>query len=164
MFLRLMPFARIPDLYRLVGIPFVVDQGEVKLLAVEIGARHLHLHPVAKCIADSVTPPDEAVILLIEVVIVIGKVAYRHKTLTHAFIQFHIESPFGHARNQTIVDFAETVLHEFHLFVTDRSTLGIGGELLHVGIMTAFILELDLVDTTPPLRIFGQQPMTIMSG
>ena len=105
------------------------------------------------------TAADEAIVLLVEVIIIVGEVADRHETLAHRLVELHIESPFGHARDHAVVDLSEAVFHEFHLLIADRGALGVGGELLHVGIVAAFILELELVGASAALGIAGEQTM-----
>ena len=117
----------------LVGITVVADEREVELLAVEVGAGYLHLHLVAESIASVVIAADQAEILLIIFVEVIVEIAHRHEALTHILVELHIETPFGHTGDDTLVDLTEAVFHILHLLVADRGTLGVGGERLHIG-------------------------------
>ena len=131
--------AFLSDPERAIGVAFIIDKGEIELLMVEVGTRHLHFDDVAESVFVVVFPSRQAIVFLVVVVVVVGKIAHGHKTLALAVVEFDIESPFRHARDDTLINLPETVAHIFHLLISDRSPLRIGGELLHVGGMLALV-------------------------
>ena len=114
---------------RLVGITAVRDKCEVKLLPVEVGTRHLHLHLVSESILIVEFSSDKAIVLLIEVIIVVGKdLLPKHESLTLILVKFNVESPFCHSGNHARINLSESVLHELHLLVAYRRAFGISSE------------------------------------
>ena len=123
---------------------FLVDEHKVELLAVEVAAGHLHLHSVAQAVAVAVAAAYEAVVFLVEVVEVVGQVAYRHQALALVVVKLHVQAPLGHARDDAGKYLAQVVGHILDLLVLDGCALGVGGQLLHGrGVLT---LLLELVD------------------
>ena len=110
----------------------VVEQGEVEHLTLDIGAGHLHLDVVAETVASMGATAYEAEVFLVEVVVVVGKVAYGYESLTLVLLKFDIQSPLGYSGDDTIVNLSQTFAHEFHLFVFDGSTFGVGCNLFHI--------------------------------
>lgn len=116
-----------------VGVALVVEQSEVELLALKGATGNLDLHLVAEAITNAGATSDKGVIFLVEVVVVAWQIAHRYEALAHVIVELNIESPFGHARHNAIVDFAEMIGHIFDLLILDGCALGVGSELLHIG-------------------------------
>ena len=112
-----MAFAGLAFHEGLVGVAVIGNQGEIELLALKVGTGHLDFHLVAQGVFISVLASDQTVVLLIKIVLVVGKVAYRDKTLTHIIGEFDIETPFSDAGNNAIVNLSKAVAHKFHLLV-----------------------------------------------
>ena len=93
----------------------------------------LYLHYlVAETVAVIVGAANEAIVAVVEVVVVVGEVADRHEAFAFVLVELDIKAPLSDTRNHTGVNFAEVVGHVFHLLVFYRGALGIGGELLHI--------------------------------
>ena len=59
----------------------------------------------------------KAIVFLVEVVVVVGKVAHGHKALALVVVDFDIQAPFGDSGDDAVVHFAEVVGHVLYLFV-----------------------------------------------
>ena len=58
---------------------------------------YLDLYRVAQAEFPVMAASDQAIIFLVEFVIVIAQVAHRYHTLALVLVDFGIESPFGHS-------------------------------------------------------------------
>ncbi len=67
------------------------------MFAVKVGTGNLHLHLVAEHVLVAVPASYEAIVLLVQVVIVVGEVAHRHESFALVFVQLNVEAPFSNA-------------------------------------------------------------------
>ena len=70
---------------------------EIELFAVEVCVGNADAHIVAQPVDVAAFASAQAVVLLVKVIIVVGKVAHRHQSFAFVFVEFHIQPPFGHA-------------------------------------------------------------------
>ena len=110
----------------------LIDESEIELLLHQVGTCNLNGYTVAELIAAIAATAYEAVVFLVELVIVVFEVADRHQSFTLVLVDFHIESPLGHARDGAFIHLSEPLAKELHLLILDRGTLGTGGKLFHV--------------------------------
>ena len=111
---------------------FVRDQSEVELAAFEVGTVDFDAHLVAQGIAFVVTAAHETIVALIEFIIVVEQGAERNHAFAEGFRQFHIEAKLRDTGDAAIELLPDAVAHEFHLFVFDGSTFGVGCNLFHI--------------------------------
>ena len=74
---------------------FVIDKHKVELLFLEACAGHAYADFIAETVAHSAAAAYEGIVFLVEVVIVIGEVAHRHKAFAHIVVKLHVEAPLG---------------------------------------------------------------------
>ena len=134
-----------------------VDDYEIKLTLVKVGAGYADTNLVAEAEHDAAAPAAQTVVLLVEIVEIVGKLAHRHETLAFIVVELHIEAPLGHTGNHAFVFLAEMVAHILHLLVFYRRALGIRGELLHSGGVFALVLEFFDVDAAASGQIALEQ-------
>ena len=99
----------------------------------------------------------QTVVLLIEVIEIVCEVAHGNKSFTLVVVDLYIEAPFGDAGNNSGIDFAEMVVHIFHLLEFNRCAFGVGGKLFHLRRVFALLFELLDVDRTPAGHIAFKQ-------
>ena len=107
-------------------------QREVELLLFEIGLRHLNLYWVAQLILAVMSATHESVVALVEVVVVVVKIAHGDKSLAVVLVYLALYSVRLNARDVGIVDIADALRHKLHSLVLYRVALGIGCNLLHL--------------------------------
>ena len=105
-------------------------QLEVELLAVEVGADNAYAYRVADSELAVCTAANEAVVGIIEFIVVILQGAHGNHALALVDIDFGIQSPLGNATDDSVVLLAYVLAHELNLLVLDAGTLGIGCYLL----------------------------------
>ena len=84
-------------------------QRKVQLFLVEVSTRHLNTHGITEGVAVVVTASDKLIITLVELVVIIIKVAQRYHSLTFCFVEFHIETKLRDARDDAIELLTEAV-------------------------------------------------------
>ena len=84
-----------------------------------------------------VATTDDHEVLLIEVVVVVAKVADGDHTLTMVLIDLSVDAIGGETGNVGIVGIADLVGHELHHLVLDGVALSILRDLLHVAAVLA---------------------------
>ena len=73
-----------------VGRMVLVDESEVELLLEQVGTRHLNLDLVAEAIPAVFSLANEAIVFLVELIVVVLEVAHRHESLALVFIELNI--------------------------------------------------------------------------
>ena len=99
----------------------------------------------------------EAVVLLVEVVVVVVEVAHGHHTLAVVLVDFAIDAVRLDARDVGIEHLADVLTHEFHHFVFDGLAFCLGCQLLHVAGVLALLFVIALVARLATLLVAGQQ-------
>ena len=89
--------------------------------------------------------PDDAEVVIVEVIIVAGKVFIAHQAFTFVVLQFDEKPPFAHARNQALKHTPDFVLQIFSLLVFDGLAFHVFGLLFHFAGMDAHVLVVFLV-------------------
>ena len=102
------------------------------------------------------TAPAQTVVLLVELVIVIAKVADRYHTFAFVFVQFNVQSPFRNTGNYTIEHLSQTFRHKFYLFVFDGSAFGVGCNLFHIAGVVAEIFVFGCGNAASAIQILRQ--------
>ena len=103
------------------------------------------------------TAPTQTVVLLIELVIVIAKIADRYHTFAFIFVQFNVQSPFRNTGNYTIEHLSQTLRHKFYLLVFDGSTFSVGCNLFHIAGVVAEVFIFSFGNTAPAIQVFSKQ-------
>ena len=73
-----------------IGGMVFIDERKIELLLGKICACHLDCNRVTEAVAHLLAPSDEAIVLLVEFVEIILKVANGHKSLALVFVEFYI--------------------------------------------------------------------------
>ena len=108
--------------------------------------------------ARAATP--QAVVLLIELVVVVVEVADGNHAFTLVLVQLYVEAPFGHTGDNALIDLTHMLGHELHLFVLHAGSFGRSGQLLHRTAVFAEGLILLLCHGMSTLvKILGEQPV-----
>ena len=106
-----------------------------------------------------VTTPYEAVVALVEIVIIIIKVTHGNHTLAMVLVDFAIDAIRLDAADVCIVLITNLVGHEFHHLILDAVALGLLGGLFHIGAVFAQLLVFLLIGRTTTVLVFRQQAM-----
>ena len=101
----------------------------------------------------------QAVVTLVEFIIIVIQITQGYHTFTFILIDFHIQAELRHTADSSFKHLPQLVAHEFHLLILDTGTLGTGCQLLHRAAMFTQLFILVLAGTAPSVSIPRQQPM-----
>ena len=120
---------------------------EVELFAVEVGAYYTYSHRVTNGELASMATTNDAVVGIVELIVVVLQSTHRHHSLTLILVYFGIEAPLGHTTDNSVELLANVLAHELNLLVLDTCTLGLRGDNLTLGRVHAERLQLLLIAT-----------------
>ena len=101
----------------------------------------------------------QAVVTLVEFIIIVIQITQRHHTFTFILIDFHIQAELRHTAYGSFKHLPQFIAHEFHLLILDTGTFGTGSQLLHRTAMFTQFFILVLTGTASSVGIPCQQPM-----
>ena len=125
---------------------------------------HLHLHLVAQIVGAMRAAAAQAIVLLVEHVVVVVEVAQRYHALALVLVNLYVEAKLGDAADGALEGLPEALAHELHLLVLDAGPFGLRCQLLHVGTLVAERFVLVLIDVAASVGIAGEQAVYYQVG
>ena len=132
-------------------------ESEIKLTGNQIGLYHFHEHLITELVHFPVVAAHDAVILLVELVIISFQLIDGNEAFAFRVIQFHVKAPLRHAGNRSHEILSEFVAHELDLLVLDGGPFRVRGDLFHVGAMLAHLFILLGIGRASTVEITLQQ-------
>ena len=102
---------------------------------------------------------NETVVALVEVVVVVVKVAHWYKTLAVVLVNLAVDAVGLDARDMRLVHIANSFGHKLHSLILYRVALGIGSYLLHFRRVLAQLLVVLLVGRASTLLVASDKTM-----
>ena len=100
---------------------------------------------------------DEAIVLLVELVVIVAQVAHAYHAFALVLVDFHVDAPLGHARDDAFVHVSDAFAHKLYLLVLDRGAFGACGGLFHGGAMVAQFFVLVGLGGAPSGFVAGEE-------